>query len=374
MATDRAIDRRSFLAGLGAALGSALAGGPASAAAPVYVACAQGRDGTQLVCAFTGEGRLLFETALPERGHDVAARPGGRDLVVFARRPGGWMAIVDRDGGAVTRVVLAADGRHFYGHGAFSADGRLLWATENHVETGAGVLGVYDCAAGYARIGEIPTGGIGPHDLALMPDGGGAPRLVVANGGIRTHPRTGREILNTGALEPSLAVLRPEDGTLEEVRDLGRELADLSIRHLATADDGGSVFGCQFAGNPLAVVPLVGARDASGRVRLFEMPDDDLISMDNYVGSVALDPSGAIVCATSPRGSVAAFFERASGRYLGRRRMSDVCGAAPGAVAGTFLVTSGNDGVAIARVPDGDLADLGAALAGAVWDNHALRI
>ncbi|WP_029031833.1 DUF1513 domain-containing protein [Salinarimonas rosea] len=373
MATDRAIDRRSFVAGLGAALGSALAGGPARAGAPVYVACAQGPDGMQRVCAFTGEGRLLFETALPERGHDVAAQPGGRDLVVFARRPGGWMAIVDRDTGAVTKVVLAAQGRHYYGHGAFSADGRLLWATENQVETGAGVLGVYDVAAGYARIGEISTGGIGPHDLALLP-GDGAARLVVANGGIRTHPRTGREILNAGSLAPRLAVLRPEDGTVEEVHDLGSDLADLSIRHLAVAPDGESVFGCQFAGDPLAVVPLVGARDASGRVRLFEMPEDDLISMDNYVGSVALDPSGAIVCATSPRGSVAAFFERATGRYLGRRRMSDVCGAAPGAVAGTFLVTSGNDGVAIARVPDGDLADLGAALASAVWDNHALRI
>ncbi|MGP9821146.1 DUF1513 domain-containing protein [Salinarimonas sp. NSM] len=367
------IGRRTFLAGLGAALGTALAGGRARAAEPVYVACAQAGDGSQRVCAFTIEGRLLFSTALPERGHDVAARPGTRELVVFARRPGGWMAVVDRDTGAVSRVVLAAQRRHFYGHGAFSADGRLLWATENRIETGDGVLGVYDCAAGYARIGEVPTGGIGPHDLALLP-GEGTPRLVVANGGIRTHPRSGREILNAGSLEPSLAVLRPEDGAVEAVDDLGSDLADLSIRHLSVAPDGESVFGCQFAGDPLAVVPLVGARDASGRVRLFEMPEDDLASMDNYVGSVALDPSGAIVCATSPRGSVAAFFERASGRYLGRRRMSDVCGAAPGAVAGTFLVTSGNDGVAIARVSEGDLADLGAALASTVWDNHALRI
>ncbi|GGK31875.1 DUF1513 domain-containing protein [Salinarimonas ramus] len=367
-----AIDRRSFLAGIGAAAALALSGGSARAGSPaVYVACARAGDGSQRVCGFTGEGRLLFSTALPERGHDVAARPGSDELVVFARRPGDWMAVVERGSGRVTRVVLAAEGRHFYGHGAFSADGRVLWATESRIETGAGVLGAYDCAAGYARIGEVETGGIGPHDLAFLP---GTDRLVVANGGIRTHPETGREILNPGALAPSLAVLRPESGEVEEVVELGPDLADLSIRHLAVAGDGATVFGCQYAGDPLAVVPLVGVRETSGRVRLLEMPEDDLISMENYVGSVALDPSGAILCATSPHGSVAAFFERASGRYLGRRRMSDVCGAAPGDVAGTFLVTSGNDGVAIARVPPGDLADLGAELAGMVWDNHALRL
>jgi hypothetical protein len=366
-----AIDRRSFLAGLGLAVGTALAGGGARGAVPVYVSCAQAADGSQRVAAFTGEGRLLFSTALPARGHDVAARPGSRELVVFARRPGAWMAVVDGDAGAVRRVVLAAEGRHFYGHGAFSADGRLLYATENRIDAGDGVLGVYDCAAGYARIGEIPSGGVGPHDLAFLP---GAARIVVANGGIRTHPGSGREILNAGALEPSLALVRAGTGEVEETLDLGPDLADLSIRHLAVAPDGAVAFGCQWAGDPFAAPPLVGLREADGRVRMLAMPEDDLISLDNYIGSVALDASGEIVCATSPRGSVAAFFERRSGRYLGRRRLSDVCGAAPAEAEGTFLLTSGNDGVALARVADRDLAALGADLARMVWDNHALRL
>ncbi|WP_349369179.1 DUF1513 domain-containing protein [Salinarimonas sp.] len=366
-----AIDRRSFLAGLGLAVGTALAGGSARAAAPVYVSCAQAADGTQRVCAFTGAGALLFSTALPERGHDVAARPGSRDLVVFARRPGDWMAVVDRESGAVRRVVLAVEGRHFYGHGAFSADGRLLYATENRIASGTGALGVYDCAAGYARIGEIASGGIGPHDLAFLP---GAERIVVANGGIRTHPDSGREMLNAGALEPSLALVRAKTGEVEETLDLGRDLADLSIRHLAVARDGAVVFGCQWAGDPLAAPPLVGIREPGGRVRLLDMPLDDLISLDNYVGSVALDPAGEILCATSPRGSIAAFFARRSGRYLGRRRLSDVCGAAAGPAEGTFLLTSGNDGVALARVVDRDLAALGTELARTVWDNHVLRV
>lgn len=359
------------MAGLGLAVGTALAGGRARAAVPLYVSCAQAADGTQCVAAFTGEGRLVFTTPLPERGHDVAVRPQARDLVVFARRPGRFLAVVDRLTGRVDRVVLAAAGRHYYGHGAFSADGRLLYATENRIASGEGVLGVYDCAAGYARIGEIASGGIGPHDLSFLP---GAEHLVVANGGIRTHPATGRETLNAGALEPSLALVRARTGDVEEVLDLGPDLADLSIRHLAVAPDGAVAFGCQWAGDPLEAPPLVGLREPNGRVRLLDMPLDDLVALDNYIGSVALDRSGEILCATSPHGSVAAFFARRSGRFLGRRRLSDVCGAAPGAQDETFLVTSGNDGVAIARIADRDLQALGADLARMVWDNHVVRV
>ena len=38
---------------------------------------------------------------------------------------------------------------------------------------------------GTSRIGELASFGVGPHEVVLMPDGA---TLVVANGGIRTHP------------------------------------------------------------------------------------------------------------------------------------------------------------------------------------------
>jgi hypothetical protein len=55
------------------------------------------------------------------------------------------------------------------------------------------VIGVRDASAGYRHIGELPSHGIGPHDLALLSD---ERTLVVANGGIRTHPDRRREELN----------------------------------------------------------------------------------------------------------------------------------------------------------------------------------
>ena len=101
------------------------------------------------------------------------------------------------------------------------------------------------------------------------------------------------------------------------------------------------------------------------------MPEDDLAAFENYVGSVALDRTGRIAAATSPVGNMVAFWEWESGRYLGRRRMSDVCGIAAADTEGVFLATSGNAGVRLAPVDRTDLAPLGGtALDRWVWDNH----
>lgn len=367
------IARRPFLAALGAALLPARAKADRSAAhETVYVSACTGAEGAA-VAAFDGDGRLLFATRLPERGHDVAVRPGTVEVVVFARRPGNWAAVVDRRDGRVLRLVTAPTGRHFYGHGAFL--GGLLHATENAVATGDGVIGLYDAADGYRRVGEMPSHGIGPHDLAFLPEGGAlGPGLLVANGGIRTHPETEREILNPEAMEPGLALVDPATGAARLKVDLGAPLRGLSIRHLAVTPSGEAVFGCQFEGD--AMPPLVGVLGRDGRTRFLEMPEDDLAALQGYVGEVGLDASGRIAAATSPRGGVVALFDFGSGRYLGQRRMGDVCGVAPAPEgAETFLVTSGNSGVRLARPARPELARLGGSdLDRWSWDNHLARL
>ena len=90
-------------------------------------------------------------------------------------------------------TLSSVPGRHFFGHGAFSPDGRLLYATENDFDNARAVVGVYDVGSGFARIGEFGTQGVGAHELLLSPDG---ELLVVANGGIETHPDYGRAELN----------------------------------------------------------------------------------------------------------------------------------------------------------------------------------
>jgi uncharacterized protein len=275
----------------------------------------------------------------------------------------------------VRQVIPSAPNRHYFGHGVYSADGRLLYATENRIETGDGVLGVYDASGGYRRIGEAPTFGPGPHDLALLdrPHGGG---LLVANGGTRTHPESGREILNSDTMEPSLAVIDLRSGDLEHQVELGPALRGLSIRHLAVAPDGTAAFGCQFEDRDGSNLPLLfGLLTPDGRAELLPMPEDDLAALDHYVGSVGLDASGRLLAATSPRGGTVAFWDLAARRYLGRQRMSDVCGVAPAARDELFVVTSGNDGVRLAQLEATAPAAFGPAeLRQRIWDNHLVRV
>ncbi len=365
------IDRRSLLAGIGAAVGLSLA--PAVALGRderLYISALS--DGNEhSVAMFSMDGVLRFSTRLPDRGHDSVKRPGERQVVVFARRPGNWAAIINVTSGDIEKVILAPEGRHFYGHGAFSADGRILHATENNISDGSGVLGLYDATHGYRRIGEMPSFGIGPHDLLFRP---GTGHLVVANGGIRTHPDTGREMLNKDDMEPSLAILDAGTGELKAKVDFGQDMRGLSIRHLACADDGMTVFGCQFEGDPFDMPALVGILTPDGKTRFLDMPDDDLAGLANYVGSVELDASGDIIAVTSPRGGRVAFWDRASGRYLGYRQMSDVCGVAASG-NGQFLLTSGNSGVRLTDLAVRDLHRLRTdGLGEHVWDNHLLPI
>ncbi|MBV9077811.1 MAG: DUF1513 domain-containing protein [Methylobacteriaceae bacterium] len=371
------MDRRSFLVALGAACLPGAAGasatGPdgAEPGEPVYVSAAKARDGSAAVAAFGADGRLIYATRLPERGHDVAPRPLSDELVVFARRPGNWAAIVDRRSGAVSRLVTSPPGRHFFGHGVFTADGTILYATENLVATGEGVLGLYDARDGYRRVGERPTHGIGPHDLAFLP--GGA--LLVANGGTRTQPETGREILNPDSMEPSLAILDPATGAARLKAELGPDLRGLSIRHLAVMPDGSAAFGCQWEGDREALPPLVGLLAPDGRTRFLDLPEDDLATLDNYIGSVRLDRGGRVLAATSPKGGSAVFWDLATGRYLGRRALPDVCGVAEGAPAGAFVMTSGH-GEVRAAAPDRTTLDRlgGSDLERWMWDNHLVRL
>ncbi len=101
-------------------------------------------------------------------------------------------------------TIQSVAGRHFFGHGVFSPDGALLYATENDFDNAAGMVGIYDARSGFARIGEFPTHGVGPHELLLLGDGR---TIAIANGGIETHPDFGRAKLNLPTMKPSFVLV-----------------------------------------------------------------------------------------------------------------------------------------------------------------------
>ncbi|WP_373974116.1 DUF1513 domain-containing protein [Chitinibacter sp. SCUT-21] len=168
---------------------------------------------------------------LPSRGHAILPLPNGEAIVV-SRRLGLWLARINWQRGEVLQMVDAAFDRHFFGHGLLTPDGSTLLTTENNDDTSAGLIGIYD-AVSLKRLGEIPSGGIGPHELLWLSPG---KILAVANGGILTLPETGRTKLNLGAMSASITLLEWPSGKVIDQFSLSDKA--LSLRHLALAADG----------------------------------------------------------------------------------------------------------------------------------------
>ena len=363
------LDRRQLLL-TGSALFAGLAlfaGRARGEEGALFVSCRIDADAGHHLTGIDQGGRVRFDLPLPERGHGVAFRPGKDEGLVFARRPGTFAVAFDPVAGVALRRIDAAAGRHFYGHGAFSPDGRYLFTSENDYEAGRGVLGVRDATDGYRRVGELASFGVGPHEVVLMPDGA---TLAVANGGIRTHPDRDRAKLNLDSMAPSLAYLDLADGRLRGEYRLAEGYHQLSIRHLAVTGTGGVAIAMQYEGDIRDPVPLVGIHDGD-RIRLLEAPAGVQAQMRQYGGSVAVDRGGSVIAVSAPRGNLITFWDAVAGAYLTSTMVADGCGVAPIGRPGAFLITSGVGQVMRFEPRSGRRTMLTLAdLPESGWDNH----
>jgi len=366
------LNRRSFLLGISClGLTSPLLWARANSQAPVrfYSARADHR-GRYYLTALDASGRLLLDVPLPGRGHGLAVHPLRKEVAVFARRPGRFLMVIDIDSGRVVHQVESAVDRHFFGHGVFSRDGRWLYTTENDLGNDRGVIGVRDTEDGYRLVAELPSHGIGPHELKLTRNGR---MLVVANGGILTRPETGRTKLNLDSMSPSLAYIDPESGNLRDELKLPKHLHKNSIRHLAINDDDTICIGMQFQGSSQERPPLVGLQRPGEAIRLLAAPAQVLDRMHNYCGSVTVDSTGQVFAISSPRGNLVTFWSAKEGAYLGHTDVTDGCGIAATGQAGEYFISSGKGEIIRYRMNDKSAKPLdGEAVPSARWDNHMI--
>ena len=362
------INRRAMLGGAaGGMLGflGLQAAGIRGDAGPLFVGCRADAGGKHYVSGFKQRGDAHFSLPLPERGHAMAFHPARHEMVVFARRPGRFAVVIDDEEGVALHRIDAEPDRHFYGHGAFSPDGRVLFATENDYESGQGVIGLYDAGERYQRLGEYPSHGIGPHELILMPDG---KTLAIANGGIRTHPDHGRAKLNIDDMTPSLVFADIANG--QHLDQAGLPQAQLSIRHLAMLADDRVAVAMQYEGPKTDQLPLVAIYDGAG-LRTLEAPEAIQRRMRHYGGSVAVDRAGEIIAVSAPRGNLVTFWDGRDGRYLTSADIRDGSGVAPTDQPGTFVLTGGEGDIRIARPLKNDVSKTElSGLVSARWDNH----
>ncbi|MFY0615941.1 DUF1513 domain-containing protein [Shimia sp.] len=353
------VSRRRILAGL-AASGLLPATSWASVGTPEFLSAARDHNGQFVLAGLRASGDITFVIPLPARGHAAAAHPTRAEAVAFARRPGTFAVVLDCRDGSVLAQLSAPAGRHFYGHGAFSADGQTLFTSENNFEAGEGVIGVWEAGQTYRRLGEFSSGGVGPHDIKLVHEG---TSLLVANGGIETHPDMGRAKLNLPTMCPNLTYLSLTGARLESV-ELPSEMHKNSIRHLAVHRDGTAAFAMQWQGSEAHVPPLLGLHNRGGHAQLLAAPKADHRHLKGYAGSVALSGDGRHVAITSPRGGALHVFDLDTAAFLQAVEAEDVCGLGP--TSAGFVYTTGTG---LVGTPEGKTMRHRLQ-----WDNHLVPI
>lgn len=360
------LDRRRFLASASLALAASAAAGPGWAAAggPSHIGAARLPSGDYALIGITEDGEAAFRIPLPGRGHAAAAHPRRPLAVAFARRPGVFGLVIDCASGQVAARLESPEGRHFYGHGAFSADGRWLFTCENAFdEDDAGRIGVWD-ADSWRRVDEMRSGGIGPHEALLA----GPDLLAIANGGIRTHPDAGRAKLNLATMRPNLAYLSLTSGEVVEAAEPPEHLA--SLRHIARRPDGLIAAAMQWEGEASEAPALLALhRPGQGALRLLRAPGAEHARLGGYGGSAAFSGDGTRAVVTSPRGGASQVFDAESGAFLETLAQADVCGAAP---AGAGLLLS--DGTGGLRWLGAAGETLATASMRVNWDNHLTAV
>jgi hypothetical protein len=306
------------------------------------------------------------------RGHDVAVHPADANKVVmFARRPGREAVVLDIERGRIQHRFQVAPGRRFQGHGFYSNDGAQLYTSEAEVATGAGKIGVRE-TGDYRQVAELDSFGIGPHEIAPMPDG---ETMVVANGGVLTRPETGRQKLNLDTMDPSLAYVNRRTGQLLGQYRLPESKA--GIRHLDVASDGTVAIGLQVERQVLDSqrwVALGAVHRPKGELEWLPDPDGVFDLMYDYVGSVAISSLHRVVGFSSPRGDVVGFWDLDSGALVGVHGLADVCGLTASGDGSSFIVSSslgevrrldvGNPSATAARWRDRRVR----------WDNHLIAL
>lgn len=336
------VSRRTFLAGAGSAFAASLLSREAEAferTDALFASALRRTDGSFGCAVFAEDGRIVCDVPLPDRGHDVAFDPVSRRAIAFARRPRTFAVLFDPLSGKIERTLTSVEGRHFFGHGFFSPDGRLLYATENDFTEARGLIGVYDVQRDFARIGEFETHGMDTHEALLMPDG---ETIVVANGGIETHPDYGRQKLNIPTMDPSLVFIDRRTGDLISQHRLPADLHQLSIRHLAIDARSRVWFGCQYEGASVDAPQLAGFASPEHGMQLAELPRERLVQLSNYVGSVAANRDGSRIALSSPVGGTFLILDAADGAILSERKLTDGCGLAQ---AGRGFVATSGEGI-----------------------------
>ena len=233
-------------------------------------------------------------------GFSESPRAPGRAAVFEKKGPGA--CYLDLCELVVLRTIEpSGPDRAFYGHGAYSIDGDVLYVVETRLDTRAGLISIRD-AETFAVLGEVPTFGESPHDCLLSADGR---TMALTNGGgpIGT------------TLAPSVTVVELAAAKLLDRVTFSEPR--INAGHLAMTSGGDlAVVSAPRDGIPDTATGAVSFRTGGGRMVTMKKPPPVVRRMIGETLSVCIDEASGVVVATHPAGKMVTFWDLGSMRLL----------------------------------------------------------
>lgn len=259
-------------------------------------------------------------------GHGISPDPVRPERIAVFEKRGKGACEVDLKAGAVTRPIETRADREFYGHGAYSPDGRLLYCAETVIEGDyEGLIAVRD-ADSHEHLGHFPTYGSSPHDCHLI-DGGRT--MVITNGG---GPLDG--------VPPSITYVDVETEKLVEKLEFGP--ATINAGHLDLTGDGGlAVVSAQREGLPDRHLGGITLKLASGEFHTLNSPQHIVEQLIGESLSVCIHEPTRIVGATTPAGNLLTFWHLDTGELVRSFRLQNPRGINLTQDGEHFVVTFG---------------------------------
>lgn len=376
MDSPKNLNRRDFLKLGLAGVGSAVIGMPLAWAndEPLLYSASDRlqalQEKTHHITSLNIRSGELEQWTIPFRAHDILPLPAQQQVVAFGRRPDRFCAMASR-GQPDVQLIEASQGRHFYGHGCLNKQADTLFTTENDYDAARGVVGIRDLTT-HRPLGEYETYGVGPHDIHLMPDG---KTLVIANGGIKTHPDFGRRKLNIKTMQPSLVYIDVENG--KKIDEYRLDDHQLSIRHLTVTKAGDVGVATQYQGKLYQRQPksLVAWQKQGAELQTLGIEEKALKPLKGYMADLAVDTEQQLLAVTSPRGNQVAFWDIRAQAFMHALNVPQPSGIVFQAETGKFLVSSATGSVyEVTATQEKSVASAIKQFANLMWDNHMMLV
>ena len=233
--------------------------------------------------------------------HSIVPDPVHPEKAAVFEKWGPGACEIDLREGAITRPIATTNDRQFYGHGAYSPDGKLLYCTETVISDNfRGLIAVRD-ADTHDYLGEFPSFGASPHDCHLV-DGGRV--MVISNGGGQR-----------GGSAPCISWVDIQAETLLEKRVL--DTSDFNAGHIALASNGDlAVVSAPRKGEEKSGRGGISLSTNGGALHALTEPREITSRLVGETLSVCIDSKRGVVAATTPDAGLLTFWDLASGRLL----------------------------------------------------------